>query len=78
MEDLSLIRPTSALKSKANDFKQEFFDFSESVINGSALFDQLEFDDWLIHIQKSSRPETVQADWVVADTFLQFVGKTID
>ena len=69
MEDLSLIRPTSALKSKSNDFKQEFFGFGEPVINGSALFDQLEFDDWLIHIQKSSRPETVQPDWVVADTF---------
>ena len=76
MDDLILVKPTPGLKGKANEFKQEFFNSGESVINGSALLDQMEYDDWLIHTQNNSSSETVRPDWVVANTF--FAQRTQD
>lgn len=50
-------------------FKQEFLDADETVINGSALFDQMDFDEWIRNCQRNNRPETVREDWAVASTF---------
>lgn len=50
-------------------FKQEFFDASETVINGSALFDQMDFDVWICNCERNNHPETVREDWAVASTF---------
>lgn len=53
----------------ALEFKREFFDADETVINGSALFDQMGFDEWLANCRRNSSPETVSEDWAVATTF---------
>lgn len=50
-------------------FKQEFFDAGETVINGSALFDQMGFDEWICNCERNNHPETVREDWAVASTF---------
>ena len=50
-------------------FKQEFFDAGETVINGSALLDQMDFDEWLANCIRNSDPATVRDDWAVASTF---------
>ena len=49
--------------------KQEFFDSGENVINGSALFDQMSFDEWLENTDRNHDPKTVRSDWAVATTF---------
>lgn len=48
--------------------KQEFLDAGETVMNGSALLDQMEFDEWLANCARNSSPETVRDDWAVATT----------
>ncbi len=37
---IQLVRPTEEQKEQAVEFRQEFFDHGESVINGSELFDK--------------------------------------
>lgn len=53
----------------AEEMKQEFFDNNENVINGSALFDQMSFDEWLENTDLNHNSETVRSDWAVATTF---------
>lgn len=53
----------------AEELKQEFFDCGERIINGSALFDEMEFDEWLGNCTRNSSAETVRKDWAVATTF---------
>ena len=53
----------------AEEMKQEFFDNNENVINGSALYDQMSFDEWLENTDRNHDPETVRSDWAVATTF---------
>ncbi len=59
-------------KIAAEEMKQEFFDNGETIINGSALFDQMPFDEWLINTNRNHNPETVRSDWAVATTFFAF------
>ncbi len=67
---IRLVRPTMELKNKAIDFRQEFFDNKEMIINGSELLDKTEnYDDWLKTVIDNTREETVNPDWVVTDTF---------
>lgn len=67
---IKLIRPTKELKEKALDFRQEFFDNGEKVINGSELLDQTEnYDDWLASVTANTSARTVDPAWVVTDTF---------
>ena len=56
-------------KDTAEEMKQEFFDNDENVINGSALFDQMSFDEWLEKTNQNHDPKTVRGDWAVATTF---------
>ncbi|NFN85953.1 hypothetical protein FDF31_03895 [Clostridium sporogenes] len=70
MEILEFRTPTMQYKNQAEAFKQEFFDYGETVINGSALLDKMTYYNWLVKTLKNSSPETVRNDWVVADTFL--------
>ena len=69
MDEIELVRPTPEHKESAEDFRQEFYDCGEKIINGSALLDRLEYGNWIEHIRKNSNPETVTKDWVVFDTF---------
>ncbi|NLY75725.1 MAG: GNAT family N-acetyltransferase [Firmicutes bacterium] len=53
----------------ANQFKNEFIENNEPIINGSALFDQMDYKEWLDNTEKNHNPETVGSDWVLATTF---------
>ena len=67
---IRLVRPTEQLKEQAIKFRQEFFDNHEMVINGSELLDQTEsYEDWLKAVTANTNIETVNASWVVTDTF---------
>ena len=56
-------------RNAAEEMKHEFFDNNENVINGSALFDQMSFDEWLENTDRNHDPDTVRSDWAVATTF---------
>ena len=71
-ETIRLERAAKCHKKAAEKMKQEFFDCKERVINGSALYDQMNFDAWLINTDRNHNPSTVRADWVVATTFFAF------
>ena len=74
MDNLILVKPTTELKEQALDYRQEHFEKGEKIINGSALLDNLTYEEWLEHLEKSSNPDTVSKDWVDATTF--FVVRT--
>ena len=71
IEDDQICLEQAALfhKEAAEEMKKEFFDRGETVINGSALYDQLSFDEWLENTDLNHNPETVRSDWAVATTF---------
>ena len=69
---IRLEQAAASHKLAAEKMKQEFFDNDENVINGSALFDQMQFDDWLMNTNRNHNPETVRSDWAVATTFFAF------
>lgn len=65
-----MIRPNVKLKYKAIDFRQEFFDNGEKIINGSELLDKIEnYDAWLKSVTNNTSVETLNPNWVVTDTF---------
>lgn len=67
---IRLVKPTKALKEKAIEFRQEFFDHNERIIDGSELLDKTDsYDEWLKRVTENADPETVNPDWVVTDTF---------
>lgn len=67
---IRLIRPTAEFKARALQFKREFYDAGESVINGSELLDRTDdYDKWLTNVTRNSSAGTVSPDWVVTDTF---------
>lgn len=68
-DNIRLEQAAKLHKPEAEKMKQEFFDGGETVINGSALFDQMEFDQWLINTDRNHDPNTVSKDWAVATTF---------
>ena len=72
---IELIRPTKELESQALDFKQEFFDNNERIINGSELLDQMDsYEQWLSCVTDNTDPKTVNPGWVVTDTFFAVDG----
>lgn len=69
MNELELQLPTLEHKKAAEDFKSEFFENQETVINGSALFDQMEYEQWLVHNTNIREGNIVNNNWVPATTF---------
>lgn len=70
MKNIKLIKPTLELKEKAIEFRQEFFDNNEMIINGSELLDKIEsYEEWLKSITDNTDITTVNPNWVVTDTF---------
>jgi len=68
--NIRLVRPTAELRGQAVDFRQEFFDYDERIINGSELLDKTDdYDEWLKAVTSNTKRETVNPDWVVTDTF---------
>ena len=70
MENLTLIPPIKANKTAILAFKNEFFQAGERIINGSALLDQMDYEEWLENIRRNADSQTVREDWVVSSTFL--------
>ena len=67
---IRLIRPTPNLKNQALEYRQEHFDNNEMIINGSELLDKTDsYEEWLKTVTANTKPETVNPDWVVTDTF---------
>ncbi len=73
---ITLVRPQLEHKQEAIAFKEAFFSNGETVINGSAMFDKLDFEEWLDSVKRNSHPATVSKDWVVSSTF--FVKRNSD
>jgi len=69
MNELELQLPRLQHKTAAERFKSEFLEMKEPVIYGSALFDQMDFESWLIHNKNNRHKSTVLSDWVAATTF---------
>jgi len=69
MAEIVLELPTADHESRANQFKEEFFLHNEPVINGSALFDQMDYKEWLEYTTKNRNPDIVSKEWVTASTF---------
>lgn len=69
MAEIILELPTIRHEPMANLFKKEFFENNEPMINGSALFDQMDYREWLDNTERNRNPETVRDDWVLASTF---------
>ena len=68
--NICLVRPTLQLKEQALEYREEHFKNGETVINGSELFDQIEnYEEWLAEVNRNTKPETVNENWVVTDTF---------
>lgn len=64
------ILPTIKYKNKALQFKKEFFDNNENVINGSELLDKMEsYEEWLQSVINNAEIKTVNPEWVLTDTF---------
>jgi predicted acetyltransferase len=69
--NIQLVRPSSEHKEQVLEFKREFFNAGEYVINGSELLDKMEvYEDWVEMVTKNANPETVNQEWVLTDTFL--------
>ena len=68
-ERLVLEEAAEKHREAAMALKQEFLDAGEPVMNGSALLDQMEFDEWLANCTRNSSPDTVSSDWAVATTY---------
>ncbi len=69
-KDICLVRPTLELKEKALEYRKEHFQHGEKVICGSELFDKTEsYEEWLSSVTLNTNPKTVNANWVVTDTF---------
>ncbi len=72
---IKLIRPTIEMKQAALEFKQEFFDNGEKVINGSEMLDNMDsYEEWLASITNNQSTDTVNPNWVVTDTFFAVAG----
>lgn len=69
MSDIKLVLPTKKHEFQAAEFKKEFFEYGEKVINGSGFLDQLEYREWLEHTERYRRAETAEDDWVPSTTF---------
>lgn len=69
MNALELQLPTIEHKIAAEDFKNEFFENQETVINGSALFDQMEYEQWLVLNTNNREGNIANNNWVPATTF---------
>ena len=70
MEQIILVKPELVWKAEALNYRQEHFDFGETIINGSELFDKTPcYEEWLERITANSSKETVSSEWVLTDTF---------
>ena len=69
---LLFIRPNKDLEIQAIEFKNEFFEYGETEINGGGLLDKTDiYDKWLENVSKNISKDTVDPNWVVTDTIIK-------
>ncbi len=67
---IQLVRPTETMKEQAIEFRKEFFEHGEFVINGSGLFDKTDdYTEWCRTVDANTKEETVNPNWVITDIF---------
>lgn len=67
---IRLVKPTQEHREAALDFRNEFFNHGEKVINGSEMLDRVDsYEQWLSNVTANSQPDTVDPEWVLTDTF---------
>ena len=67
---VTLVKADERCKEEVLEFKQEFFDCGESIINGSALLDQLSFEEWMDLDVKYVKERCFWVDWkIIFKTF---------
>lgn len=72
---VKLVRPTMEMKEAALEFKQEFLENGEMVINGSEMLDNMDsYEEWLSSVKNNQYADTVNPNWVVTDTFFAVDG----
>jgi len=70
MDKISLVRPSKDLEFKVSEYRKEHFEHDENEINGSELWDKMDnYDKWLEKVSRNTSKDTVNPNWVVADTF---------
>lgn len=70
MNELLLLSPNKGHENQALEYMQEHFSIGESDLHGASLLEKMDtYDDWLIHLEKTSNPKTVDPNWVTASTF---------
>ncbi|MCL2011903.1 MAG: GNAT family N-acetyltransferase [Cystobacterineae bacterium] len=68
MNEIELQLPTLQHKIAAENFKREFLEMQEPVIYGSALFDKMDYEQWLTLNTNNRQESTVSIGWVTATT----------
>lgn len=70
MDSLKLVRPGPEHKGAAESYVREHREHGETELHGASLLERMEcYNDWLAHLEKQSREETVGEDWVPSSTF---------
>ena len=70
MDSIKLILPNEAMEKAAIEFKQEFFDYSETVINGDFKWGGMKsYVEWLKMTKDSVYEKTCNPKWGVISTF---------
>lgn len=62
--------PTEADRAELAEYIAEHLAAGERELHGSALLDELPFDEWLQNTRNNADRATVRADWVRAETYL--------
>lgn len=66
MSNIKFVYPNEAMESYANEFKNEFLNNGENIINGGLKLDNIEnYNDWLKIVKDSFSAETVNTKWGV-------------
>lgn len=68
--EIRLVVPTINYKEKALQFKKEFSENNEDVINGSELLDKTaSYEEWLQSVTNNADSRRVDPEWVLTDTY---------
>ncbi|MDD3383677.1 MAG: GNAT family N-acetyltransferase [Bacilli bacterium] len=70
METIKLVRPTIEYKDQIVSYRKEFLENNDSMDGTSLLRNYENTEEWLEHITRNQKKETVQKGWVPSDEYL--------
>lgn len=70
MDTLLFEFPTLQHKARAENYKQEFFDHGEMLINGSGGLHEFGYEEWLARTTRNRNPLTLDQGRTLSDTFM--------